>query len=981
MKINNNSIKLLLLLSFVLLSLGRASSQTRISGFVRDKDSGELLIGATVVNLDKYGGLVTDNNGFFSIVVKAPCTIQFSFVGYKEANLKIQSRDNKMVSVELETSTNLDEVVVRAKRQILSNVSTLNSKELEQIPTLGGKPDVLKSMQLLPGIQSQNEGTSRLIVRGGDPGQNLYLFDDVPVIYVNHLGGLSSVFNPDIINSIDLYKGGFPARFGGRLSSVVDIAQREGDQSSLRGSYSIGITDASFSVEGPLKMKNTNFIVTGRKTMIDALLASFTRLSDGNDFVLAYGFHDLNGKFTWKPDSHNSVHLNFYQGDDYLNYWSSDKGKDSKEKSRLKNVWGNWLASARWNHVFSPKVFMTNSLSYSRYRLRNDLSFKVTDLRDTIDFKREYLSSVEDLSIRSNFKFQILNNWSANAGIQTSLLKHIPNSTFQTNFDVQPITERLLGIESAVFVDNKISLFNRFEANLGLRGVSYTSEDVQHFSLEPRVNLDFRISDNHHLHASYMKVSQNAQLLVTSGSIMNNEVWVPTDSRILPAQSEQVSVSWVGSFYQDMFSAELSAYSKTMSNLATYREGFSNLIGDTDWRSKIIAGGSGKSKGIEFLIRKNYGDWTGFASYAWAQTTRQYPEINKGIEYPFEFNRPHTASINVNRQFNDRWSLNMTWVYQTGLPYTPVVGRQYTLNTRPDDSGNFRYYEALLYGERNSAQMKNYHRLDVGLTYNTVTKKNRQATWTFSVYNLYNRHNPHYYYYNTDAKADFDRPQYWSEFKPTNLYQMSFFPIIPSVSYKVYFDKNRIKRTTKKVRKNFKEKLDLAKQDEKKWRIQAGYGLFNGGNVRNSGGIRRTYGNFRLQGNYRIAKFLGIGGYMGYSKLTTFGNPSIYPNFIYENKNIPYFGVNVNLHLMPLILKTTNTRFDFYLKTRYGGPLIHSVKENFFPENGFYPDFGIGAGASLYLDKYVGIFTEYEYKKKINPTDMPLLRFGVIWKF
>ncbi len=793
MKINIR-MKFLLILSLTILSFFGATGQTRISGFVRDKSSGELLIGATVVNLDTRGGIVTDNNGFFSIDVNPPCTIQFSFVGYKAAQIGIQSGDHKMVSIELETSTNLDAVVVRSKRQILSNVSTLNRKELEQIPTLGGKPDVLKSMQLLPGIQSQNEGTSRLIVRGGDPGQNLYLFDNVPVIYVNHLGGFSSVFNPDIINSIDLYKGGFPARFGGRLSSVVDIAQREGDQSTLKGSFSIGITDASFSVEGPTKMKNTNFIVTGRKTMIDALLASFTRLSDGNDFVLAYGFHDLNGKFTWKPDSRNSVHLNFYQGDDYLNYWSSEKGTDSKENMRLNNVWGNWLASARWNHVISPRIFMSNSLSYSRYRLLNNLTFTAASPRDTIDFQRKYVSSVEDLSWRSNFKFQILKNWSANAGIQSSLLKHIPNSTFQTNFDAQPETERLLGTENAVFLDNKLNLFNRLEANMGLRGVGYISQNVQHFSLEPRVNLDFRITDNHHLNASYMKVSQNAQLLVTSGSIMNNEVWVPADSRILPAESEQVSVSWIGSFYQDMYSTELSVYSKTMSNLATYREGFYNLIGDTDWRSKIIAGGSGKSKGIEFLIRKNYGDWTGFASYAWSNTTRQYPEINKGIEYPFEYNRPHSASINVNRKFNNKWSLSMTWVYQTGIPYTPVVGRQYTLDTRPDDSGNFNYYEVLLYGERNSAQMKNYHRLDVGLNYNKVTKKNRQATWTFSIYNLYNRHNPHYYYYNTDTRADFDRPQNWSEFKPTNLYQMSFFPIIPTVSYKVYFDKNRNKR-------------------------------------------------------------------------------------------------------------------------------------------------------------------------------------------
>jgi len=967
-------------MSFFMLFSIQTQSQTRISGFVRDKNSGELLIGATIINLDKHQGTVTDNNGFFTIVVSPPCSLEISFVGYSDVILKIMSVHDDLMGIVMEPSTKIDEVVVRARRPIKPNIASLNNIELRQIPSLGGKPDVLKSLQLLPGIQSQNEGTSRLIVRGGDPGQNLYLFDGVPVIYVNHLGGFMSVFNPDIINTIDLYKGGFPARFGGRLSSVVDIAQREGDQSSLKGSYSIGITDASFTVEGPLSMKNTNFIVTARKTMIDALMASFSRISEGNDFVVAYGFHDLNGKFTWKPDARNSLHLNLYQGDDYLNFWSNKKNGDEREKSHLKNVWGNWLASARWNRVISSKVLMTNSLSYSRYRLKNNLSFSVTDATESSEFQRKYLSSVEDLSWRSNFKFQLLNNWKAEAGIQTSFFTHNPNSTYQSNFTVQPFTEKLRTLESVLFLDNKIDLFNCIEANLGLRGVSYTTKGFQHFSLEPRLNLNFRITKTHHLNLSYMKVTQNAQLLVTTGDIMSNEVWVPADSRIAPAQSEQLSISWNGSWYHNMFESEVSAYHKTLDNLATYKEGFTSLMGDADWQSKIIAGGQGKSTGIEVLVRKTFGDWTGFASYAWSHTTRLYPELNRGQEYLYEFNRPHTASLNINHRFNDKWSLNMTWVYQTGLPYTPVIGRQYTLGTDPDGNGNLSQYETLLYGERNSVSMRNYHRLDVGLSYNKLTRNNRKATWTFSIYNLYNRHNPLYYFYDPNAEGGYEYPQHWSQFKPTNLYQMSFFPILPTVSYKVFFDEDRVKRIKKPAKERANNWFYTGNTKEKKWKIQAGYCAFNGFHVNRGGLIRSTYGNYRIESNYRILNFLGIGGYLGYSNYSTMGDPTLYSGLSYENKDIPYFGLNVNFHILPLLLKTSNTRIDIYLNARYGGPLFHSVSENFYPPDGFFPSFRFGAGVAFYLLKNLGVFAEYEYQKLL-PGHKILLRYGAVYRF
>ena len=432
---------------------------------------------------------------------------------------------------------------------------------------------------------------------------------------------------------------------------------------------------------------------------------------------------------------------------------------------------------------------MTNSLSFSRYRLRHLVDFLRKDSNSGDIFVRNYVSSVSDLSARSNFKIHLLKGWSVNLGLQSSILNYMPNKTEQSHYVIQFEPEHLKVFESSLYGENRINVGDRFEANLGLRLQHYQHQDYQNVSLEPRINADIRIFNAQHLVFNYMSVSQNTHLMVTQGSLFRNEVWVPSDATIAPARNTQYSLSWVGSFKKDLIRAEVTAYTKSMIDLSTYKEGYSNLIGDGDWQSKIVSGGTGQSKGIEFMVKKNRGNWTGFVSYAYTQTTRTYPGINNGKEFVFDYNRPHTFSININKQINQSWKANLTWIFQSGLPYTPVIGRHYTLNPDRFFNGYPDYYETLLYGKRNSATMRDYHRLDVGLSYETTTKRNRKAIWTFSVYNLYNRKNPNYYFYDTGYKQGrIDNPKNWDTFKPTNLYQMSFFPIIPSVSFKVFFD-------------------------------------------------------------------------------------------------------------------------------------------------------------------------------------------------
>jgi len=767
----------LTVLLLVLLS-GSVFAQHRIGGFVTDKLTGERLIEANIVEPGTTNGTMANSNGYFSMVTKSG-NIQVSFIGYKPMSLSF--KNDTLITIALEGDGLLDEIVVKGNQTKRFNVSTLSQHEMQSIPSLGGKPDVLKALQLLPGIQAQQEGSSLLNVRGGNPGENLYLIDNTPLIYVNHLGGFASVFNPDMINGIEVYKGGFPAKYGGKLSSVIAITQREGDKSKLKGSFSLGVTDASFSVEGPLLDDKASFIVTGRKTLIDLFMLGASGLIDGNDVYTMYGFHDINGKFSWHPDGKNSFYVNLYQGDDYLKFWNKDR-KKTKEKFSMGNSWGNWMASARWNRAISSRLFVDNAVSYTHYRLKVATSYYSATKTDTVDYKNLYYSSVQDLSLRSDWQLQVIKDWDIEFGGKATLFTHIPNKIEITGSEIATY-ERVRTTEAALYLNNRFTLFKSIDGDVGARVVNYLSGDFSHWAFEPRVMMNARLSPTQTLNLTWQQVNQFAHLAFTSGSIMNNEIWIPADEKIAPSNSTQFSLGWKGRFFDDTFETEINVYHKELNQLATYKEGYNNLMGDGGWRSKIETGGSGKAKGVELLVRKVKGKWTGFLGYTYSNATRQFPGINKGEEYVFDFDRPYSFSINVNRKLNEKWSFNVSWVYQTGLPYTPVVGRQLTSTTEVDDEGNQEYVESFIYGERNSSRMKDYHRLDIGATLTTKTKRGRKAQWNFSVYNVYNRHNPssYYYGYSKDLIGGYNH-------STLKQYQTSFFPIIPTVSYKVFFE-------------------------------------------------------------------------------------------------------------------------------------------------------------------------------------------------
>ena len=740
--------KRLFLLLGLLVSLFAQAQQTHISGFVSDANDGERIIGANVFLQDRTKGVATDQKGYFNLAVELPATLCISCIGYEETCLKVDHVDQPL-QIQLrpltETLQSVEVSASRIERRTSFNTLTLNAKSIDQLPTLGSRPDIIKAAQQLPGIEAATEASSLMIVRGGNPGENLYMLDNVPLIYVNHLGGFMSVFNSEMINTMDIYKGGFPARYGGKLSSIVDLTAKKGDPTKLKGSLSAGLTDLAFAVEGPGGLKNSSFIVTGRKTLTEALLYIASQISKeqgGQDYNIAYGFHDINAKYTWAPDAKNSFAFNIYEGDDYMRIWKNKRENGDIERNSIGNIWGNLLISGQWNSAVSSRLFMANTLSFTQYRLKNNMKAYLRNAVDTTDFFVKTSSRVSDVSLRSDWKFFVSNTYTLEYGLQSSYLNYRPNH-FTSSFSETNLPDISSVFDNSLYLDNKLKFSTWFNGSIGLRANSFVNKGYHHFAWEPRLNLNFNIGQST-INLTAMRVTQNAHLMMTPGSIMNNEVWIPADARIKPATSDQASVGWQRGFWQDHISVEIDAYYKLLRDLATYREG---------------------------------------VGYTWSHTTRQFDHINNGKEYVFEYDRPHSVNINVNYQLTERWSLSALWTYQTGLPYTPVIGVQNTPVITPE--GDVHFEQTNIYGERNSARMRDYHRLDLAAKFKTKTEKGRKAEWTFSIYNVYCRQNPYYYYYG-DKKGD---PLYWNQFpdEPQTLWQRSFFPIIPSFSYKVWF--------------------------------------------------------------------------------------------------------------------------------------------------------------------------------------------------
>lgn len=785
----------LLVLGVLLFTLFLTAQNTTISGYVIDAATGERLINANIYNVTSKKGTTSNDYGFYSLPVpkNKQITITVSHLGYTTETQSITSAKNITFDFLLVPENyQLDEVELNVKKEVpiqnRNEISTISipTKQIKQLPALGGEVDVLKALQLMPGVQSGSEGSSGLYVRGGSPDQNLVLLDDVPLYYVNHLGGFVSTFNIDAINNIKLIKGGFPAEFGSRLSSVLDIRMKDGNMSKFKGSGMIGMVAAKVAVEGPIKKDTTSYIVSARRMLYDLLTRPISKIVfDG--VSVGYTFYDFNAKVNHIFSAKNRIYLSAYLGRDR----SVVKIKD-EDSFKNSIAWGNNLLAFRWNHIFNSKLFSNTTLSYTRYKFKTKNAFKYSDSGEKFESYSAFLSSIYDVGIKTDLEYYASSNYKLKFGANSIHHTFIPGATQNktTTNGKNTLNEKLgtpsvFAWEHAAYVENELKLGSLISTNIGFRGALYTIKQKHYFSLEPRLLANILLTASMSLKAGYSKMQQNVHLLTNSGIGIPTDLWVPSTNKIAPQQSKQWSLGIAKSLKDNLYELSVEGYHKTMTNLISYKETAGFLGVNANWEAMVDATGKGASHGIEFLAQKKKGQTTGWLGYTWSKTTRQFANINRGKEFPYKYDRRHDASIVVTHKFNEKVDVSGTWVYGTGAAFTLPIGKYDIIDNSNDglDIYDTNEAEVYIYGDRNAARMRHYHKLDLGVNFRKQ-KKWGERTINISIYNAYNRQNPYYYYVDSDVEYD-NKGNVISE-KP-KMMQVTQFPILPSISYSFSF--------------------------------------------------------------------------------------------------------------------------------------------------------------------------------------------------
>ncbi|HLN72427.1 MAG: TonB-dependent receptor [Methylococcaceae bacterium] len=796
--------KPILLLILLLLAQICFSQNYTIRGFVSDAGNGERLLNANVYEKQSFRGTITNNFGFYSLTLpKGNYSIVSSYVGYQTQILTISLQRDTVINFKLGIKADLKEVTIigqKEESQLNSTQMSRSEVSMEQVkslPAFLGEADVIKTIQLLPGVQSGSEGTSGLYVRGGAPDQNLMLLDDVPVYNAEHLFGFFSVFNPDAIKSVSFFKGGFPARYGGRLSSVLDIRMKDGNEKEMHGNFSIGLISSKINLEGPLIKDKTTFNFSARRTYADLLARPLITKSSNGEEVAGYFFHDLNMKITHKFSERNRIYLSAYNGRDKAYARNDSKqtydNETHQNKDNLSIGWGNITTALRWNYIYSNRLFANTTLTYSRYLFdvmeRSSKRNLTTNKNENI-FGLNYKSGIEDFGAKIDFDYypdpKQRIKFGANVidhtfrpGIVAYNENDAENTTnVDTAFGNLPISAQEL---YAYFEDN-IDLTPRISVNLGLHTSVFYVDQKAYASLQPRLSARWLATRNLSFKAAYSKMSQNIHLLSSTSISLPTDLWLPTTRKVKPQNSHQYAV---GAVYQINPALDFSVESfyKSMHNLLEYKEGASFVGAGSDWQNKVEMG-KGWSYGTEVLLQKNTGKTTGWIGYTWSKAERQFDNLNFGRKFYARYDRRHDVSFVMTHEFSKRFDVGLTWVYATGNAVTlgtqkvDVASIPYGngFSNSPQYTYRFEYYD-----QRNNYRMPAYHRMDVGFNFHKQ-KKHGIRTWNLSFYNAYSRQNPYFMYFESTYPEEFTQTGKYRKLK-----QLSLFPILPSISYSYKF--------------------------------------------------------------------------------------------------------------------------------------------------------------------------------------------------
>ncbi|CAN5751987.1 TonB-dependent receptor [soil metagenome] len=748
-----------------------AQASYNISGHIRSAESGETLIGAVAFVPELSAGVSSNAYGFYSLAIPPGFyRLQFSYLGYQMVVQEVEVRANLTLNVDLPPADQkLREVVVQAGtlREKLNttqmSVENLTMREARLLPALFGEVDILKTLQLKPGIQSGGEGTSGLYVRGGGPDQNLILLDEATVYNASHLFGFFSIFNPDAVSSIDLYKGGFPAQFGGRLSSVVDVKLREGNNQRFSASGGIGLIASRLTLEGPIVKNKSSFILSGRRTYFDVFTRQINRLNEGNrnyNPIPDYYFYDLNGKVNYEVGPKDRLFLSGYLGNDRFVF--------RRRSLNFGFEWGNRTASARWNHVYSPRLFSNTTVTASsyQYRIANtfdvfsfDLSSEIKDLNLKVDF--DYLPNNDHtVKLGGAYTHHRFGVGRLKAGSQDEEFSFSAGSTFT-------------GHQYGLYAADDYRVNERWSLNYGLRLSGFANAGTNYNGLEPRASARYNLNDRVSLKGSYARMLQYVHLVSNTGASLPTDIWYPSGATVRPQRSNQVALGISKLFRDDQYLLTNEVYYKWMRNQVDFRDGANLFVNDNLDQEFLF--GKGYSYGNEVYLEKKRGRTTGWVGYTLAWTWRQFDQINEGRRFPTRYDRRHDLSVVAIHQLRERFSLTATFVFGTGDAFSIPFGR-FPLQDTPGANPSL----IPIFTERNSYRLASYHRLDLGLVYRLRPKRG-ESDLTFSVYNAYNRRNPFFVY------LDPVREETSNLLFGFTARQVSLFPVIPSVTYNFKF--------------------------------------------------------------------------------------------------------------------------------------------------------------------------------------------------
>ncbi|MCB0684980.1 MAG: TonB-dependent receptor [Saprospiraceae bacterium] len=739
-----------------------------ISGQITDANTGEAMIGATIVIGENNLGTTTNNYGFYSITHDETDSLRlyFSYVGFKTAIIDLKLYRDLKLDIEMSPDNNsLDAVIVTAdqnddnvQRTQMGTIAIPTNK-IKEIPAILGEQDVLKVVQLLPGVQAGNEGTTGFFVRGGNADQNLIQLDEAVIYNPNHLFGLFSSFNARAINNVNLVKGGFPAQYGGRLSSVLNINMKEGNNKKWAIEGGIGMISSQCTVEGPIIRNKASLIVSARRTYFDWLIKPFLPA-----FIKTnYRFYDFNAKINYEIDSKNHVFLSTFR--------SSDDAFYSQDNIEYNILFGNRTGTLRWNHIFGPKLFSNTSILINQY------DQEIAALQDNA-FSRA-LSNILDFSAKSEFQYFPNNNHKINFGFhfQNHRFKSLANSEAQSSkapipeLNKDSIPRKYLN-EVAAYFNDEIKFNDILSSNIGIRMPAFIADKTRYYFLEPRISLKVSLDPTTSIKASYTLMHQFLHLIPSSTAAVPTDIWIPSTNKTKPQESQQISLGLFKNFRDNQWESSVEMYYKKMDHQVLFKEG-NQLIKTLDV-DEFLAYGRGWSYGSEFFLKKKNGRFTGWLAYTLSWSFQKFSELNFGKVFPFRYDRRHDLSLVGTYLLAPKWTISSTFVFSSGNAYTVPVGRINIVQGGSLFEGNYFVYQ-----NRNNARLNPFHRLNLSVSYHSKTSLFRRAfesDCTLSIYNLYSRQNPYFLYFKIDPVSE----------KPLAK-QVSLLPIIPSISYNFKF--------------------------------------------------------------------------------------------------------------------------------------------------------------------------------------------------